>query len=175
MISIQWRERLTYLAMSLVVGWHSFAIIVAPAPNDSAMLQSFRFLVQPYLSLFRLDNHWNFFAPSVGRHAIFRYIMEDAAGKQYVFAPVEEATSSVPSYVMWREFKYLFDEVMLAPEARSEVTAAILCRKHASLNPASISLLQMQELDFWPEDYLQGHRTLDPAFVTVHTLANLKC
>ena len=174
MISMRWRRRLTYLIMSLVVGWHSIAVMVAPAPDSSATVQTLRFLVQPYLSLFRLDNKWNFFVP-VGKHMQFRYVVEDTAGKRHVFIPVEEASGSLPRYVMWREFKYFHEGVMEAPEVRGDAFAALLCRRHASLNPVSISLLQVQELDFSPEDYLYGRRPLDPEFVTVNTLADIKC
>ena len=76
MSSTPWRDRLTYLAMSLVVAWHSFAMVVGPAPGNSTLVQSLRPLVQPYISLFRLDTSWNFFAP-VGKHTQFRYVIED--------------------------------------------------------------------------------------------------
>ena len=175
MISAAWRARLTYLAMSLVVGWHSFAIIVAPMPDGSGMVQWFRFVAQPYLSLFRLDNNWSFFAPSVGKHMQFRYVVEDAAGTRHEFVPVLERTWSLPRYWMWREFKYLFDALMESPDARSERATALLCKKHAALKPVAVSLIQVQELDFWPEDYLQGHRPLDPDFVEVTTLTNAAC
>jgi hypothetical protein len=170
-----WRERVTYLAMSLVVGWHTLAMIVAPAPEGSTMMQTFRFLVQPYLSLFRLDNQWNFFAPSVGKHLQFRYVVEDVAGKRTVFIPVEDIGRSFPRYVMWREFKYFYEGIMEAPEIRGAAITALLCRRHASLKPAGISLLRVQELDFWPQDYLQGRRPLDPEFVSVETLTNIEC
>jgi hypothetical protein len=175
MIATQWRERLTYLAMSFVVAWHSFAIIVAPMPDSSTMVQWFRLLVQPYVSLFRLDNQWNFFAPSVTRQTQFRYAVEDAAGERHVFVPAEEVSWSLPHYVMWREFKYLYEGVMENPEGYGERVTTLLCRKHASLKPVSVSLLQAQELDFWPENYLQGQRPLDPAFVAVRTLTNAGC
>jgi len=175
MISIQWRERLTYLMMSLVVGWHGFAIVVAPAPDSSATVQSFRLLLQPYLSLFRLDNAWNFFAPSVGRHSQFRYVIEDTAGKEHTFVPSQELNWSIPRYVWWREFKYLYDGIMEAPEIRGDAIAALLCRKHASLDPVSIPLLQIQEQDFRPEDHLRGKHPLDPEFVTVNTLRRVNC
>jgi len=175
MIAAPWRERLLYLAMSLVVGWHSFAIIVAPMPDSSAMVQWFRFLIQPYVSLLRLDNNWNFFAPSVGKHAQFRYAVEDEAGQRHVFVPAEETSWSAPHYVMWREFKYLYEGIMENPEGYSAKVTALLCSKHASLKPVSVSLLQAQELDFWPEDYLQGYRPLDPNFVAVRTLTNAGC
>jgi hypothetical protein len=174
MISKRWRGRLAYLAMSLIVGWHSVAIIVAPTPANSTIVQTLRFLVQPYLSLFRLDNQWNFFAP-VGKHMQFRYVVEDAAGKRHVFIPVEEASDSIPRNVMWRELKYFYEGVTEAPEVRGNAIVSLLCRKHASLNPVSISLLQVQEMEFSVDDFLQGHRPLDPEFVTVNTLANIKC
>jgi hypothetical protein len=174
MTSMQWRERLTYLAMSLVVAWHSTALIVAPMPNGSTMAQTFGALLQPYLSLLRLDNQWNFFVP-VGRHAQFRYVVEDAAGKQHVFTPVDEASGSVARYVMWREFKYLYEGVMEAPAIRGERITTLLCQKHAALNPASVTLLQVQELDFWPDDYLRGRRPLEPEFTFVSTLTHIMC
>jgi len=174
MIAAQWRERLTYLAMSLIVGWHSLAMIVAPTPDSSTMVQTLRFLLQPYLTLFRLDNRWNFFAP-VGKYMQFRYVVVDAAGKRHVFIPTEEASGTVARYVMWRELKYSYEAFLEAPGTLAAAVGARLCRKHASLNPVSISLLQVQELAFSPQDYLQGHRPLDPEFVTVNTLADTKC
>jgi hypothetical protein len=174
MIWLRWRERLVFLAMSLVVAWHSFAIIVAPTPAGSTIVQTSRALVQPYLSLFRLDNQWNFFVP-VTKYTQFRYLVEDAAGKQHLFIPVEEPSESVSRYVMWREFKYFFEGVMEAPQLRAPRIGALLCQKHASLKPVAISFLQVQELDFWPENYLQGGRPLDPEFISVGTLANVRC
>ena len=76
---------------------------------------------------------------------------------------------------MWREFKYFYEGVMEAPQIRGDAITALLCRRHASLNPVSISLMQVQELEFSPEDYLRGRRPLDPEFVAVNTLANIKC
>jgi hypothetical protein len=66
--SQQWRERLVYAAMSLLLVWHTIAIVVASAP-DSLMTRSVRPLLHPYVTLFRLDNHWGFFSPNVAaRH-----------------------------------------------------------------------------------------------------------
>jgi hypothetical protein len=173
-ISKRSRERLIYLGMSLIVGWHGFAIIIAPSPDSSAIVQTLRPIVQPYLSLFRLDDKWNFFVPA-GKFMHLRYVVEDAAGKQHLFIPAEDPSGSVARYAMWREFKYLYEGVMEIPEVRSEPFAALLCRKHAALDPVSISFLQVQELDFSPQDYLQGHRRFDPEFISVNTLATVKC
>ena len=141
MNSTPWRQRLTYLAMSLVVGWHSLAMIVSPAPNGSAIVYSLRLLFHPYLALFRLETPWNFFAP-VGKHAEFRYVVEDAAGNQYTFVPSEEASRSLAGYVWWREFKYLNDGIMASPDFRGDAAGARLCQRHASLKPVSVTLLR---------------------------------
>lgn len=170
-----WRDRLVYGAMSLIVGWHSLAMIVAPMPDDSAPVKMFRSILQPYLSLFRLDNKWNFFAPSVGKHLQFRYVVEDAKGHQHVFIPVLEPSESIAHYVMWREFKYFYEGVMEAPDLRGYAIAPKLCKRHASLQPISISLLQVQEEVFSPDDYLRGHRPQDPEFMTVNVLAKIDC
>jgi hypothetical protein len=170
-----WRDRLTYGAMSLVVGWHSLAMIIAPMPDDSELVQTFRFILQPYLSLFRLDNKWNFFAPSVGRHLQFRYVVEDSKGGQHVFIPVLEPRESVAHYVMWRELKYFYEGVMEAPDIRGYAIVPLSCQRHASLNPVAITLQQVQEGAFSPDDYLRGHRPQDPEFMTVNTLSKIDC
>jgi hypothetical protein len=174
LISLRWRQRLIYLAMSLVVAWHSFAIIVAPTPSGSTMMQTFRAIVQPYLSLFRLDNQWNFFVP-VGKHMQFRYVIEDAGGKQHYFIPAEEAAGSIPRYVMWRQFKYFYEGVMEAPDVRGDRIVELLCQRHAALKPVAISLLQVQELEFPLEAFRAGRRPLDPEFIVVNTLAKVNC
>ena len=88
-ISIDWRRRLTYGAMSLLVAWHTIAMVIAPAP-DSDISEAARSLFHPYLTLFWLDNHWGFFAPDVRSGRQFRYVIEDATGKRHAFIPGEK-------------------------------------------------------------------------------------
>jgi len=169
-----WWKRLTYLVMSLVVGWHSLALIIAPLPDNSAALRWVRSYMTPYLNLFRLDNKWSFFAPNVGRQLVFRYIVEDTEGKEHTFEPLNEPHWSFPKYAMWRQFKYLYDSILGDPEAYVAV-AALLCRQHAPLKPVAVSFVQVEELDFWAEHYRNGHRPLDPDFVKVTRLTNTSC
>jgi hypothetical protein len=170
MISKQWRERLIYLAMSLFVAWHTFAMVVGP--NSSVTAQSARFLLQPYLSLFRLESTWSFFAPSVGKHSQFRYVIEDRAGKEHTFVPVDELNWVLPSDYWFRNWYYGTIEF---PEIHGDFFAALFCRKHAALDPVSVTLLAIQEQDFWPEDHLNGKHPLDPDFVAVDTLKKVAC
>jgi len=170
----RWRARLTTLAMSLLVGWHSLALFVAPAPADSTTVQALRSVLQPYLSLLRLDTGWGFFAP-VGKHAQFRYVIKDGGGIDHTFVPTEEAATSIPKYVWWREWKYLFDGIMESAEARASSLGPLLCREHPELDPLFVTLVKIQEENYLPDDVVNGKRPLDPEYATVETLVRIPC
>ena len=171
MISKKLRGRLIYLAMSLFVGWHTMAMILAPAPDDNSTIESLRFPFQPYLSFFKLQNTWAFF-DDISRSHQLRYVINDAAGKQHTFVPIDDFEWFHPRY-NW--FKITYWAVMESPELYGEYFAASSCRRHAALKPASVDLLLIQEEDFRPEDLLRGHRPLDPQFTTVNTLMRVDC
>lgn len=173
MIAKQWRARLTYLIMSLFVTWHTIAIILAPFQHlqQSATAPSFQFLVQAYHTLLRLENTWSFFAP-VSRSHQFRYVIEDVAGDKHAFAPVTEFKWFHPRY-SWFERAYW--GIMTKPELYSDYFADFFCRKHVALNPVSITLQEIQEEDFQPEDHLNGRHPLDPDYVTENNLKQVAC
>jgi len=110
----RWKRRL-YMIMSFFVCWQTLAIIVPPMPQGSRLVQSLRSVLQPYITIFRLDNSWSFFAPGVGRGGEFRYVVEGSDGRRHVFHPTEEK-GSVPEFYMWREWKYFYDKVMLSAD-----------------------------------------------------------
>lgn len=172
MIAKPWRDRLTYFAMSAFVAWHTVAIMVAPAPDDGVAVQSLRAVFQPYLSLFRLDNLWDFFAPTVGKGTQFRYIIEDSTGERHTFVPVESLSWFHPSYFWFRSWYYA---VIENPETHADTAAALLCHEHAALHPVWITLLGIDEGDFAPDDLLSGKHPMDPEFVKVNTLKRVKC
>src|SRR5215813_5609252 len=134
------RKRLTYAAMSVFLAWHTVALIVAPAPLSSMIAQRLRVPLQPYLSLFRLDNPWNFFAPYSGSMNMsqFRYVIEDRAGQKRVFMPEREFSGFSPSYFWFRGW---YTEIADHPDDYADIAAALYCKKHAMLNPVSVTLL----------------------------------
>jgi len=168
----RWRERLAYTAMSVVVAWHTLAIVVAPAPEDSAAVTSVRRLLDPYLTLFYLDDKWDFFAPAVDRGTQFRYIIEDASGDRHAFVPQQEINWFHPIY---RRIGYWYDALVESPDTFSDFIVAALCRKHAALHPVSITLIGIQEQDFSPADQLNGKHPLDPDIAAVSTLKVAPC
>jgi hypothetical protein len=172
--SIPWRQRLTYLAMSLVVAWHSVAMMVSPAPNGSEIVYALRLVFHPYLAFFRLETPWNFFAP-VGKHAEFRYVVVDGAGQEHTFVPSEEPARSLSRYVWWRELKYFNDGIMASPQFRGDAAGALLCQRHAALKPRSVTLLEVAEQNYGRADELLGKRPLDPEFAVIVPLRSVAC
>lgn len=175
MISNAWRERLTYAAMSVLVAWHTLALVVAPAPTSSVTAQGLRVFLQPYLSLLRLDNPWNFFAPVYdGRLQMsqFRYVIENKAGEKPTFVPEVEFSWFRPSYFWFNGWN---SAVIDSPEDYANIAASLYCRKHASLQPVSVTLLEIQENEFTPADFLAGKQRWDPPFVTEKIIKNVAC
>ena len=171
-----WRERLVYVAMSLLVAWHTFVMVVAVSP-DSVITRAAWSLIYPYVILFNLDNYWGFFAPKVGPSYQFRYVVEDAAGRKHMFIPTDQLSRFSPNSIWLRDhYRVIMDSV----DTYGDITVAKLCREHAALRPVAISLLEVEGIEgegkeFGPQDRRLGKNPLDPEFVTVHTLKTIRC
>jgi len=165
------RERLAYVAMSVLVVWHTIAMVVAAAP-DSNLTWAARSLWQPYLTLFRLENNWGFFAPNVPRGRQFRYTIEDAAGTKRTFIPEDKVNRLHPNSLSILD---RYKEVMLSPDLYGDAIAEALCREHSALRPVTITLLEVAQKEFSPMDRLDGKHPLDPAFIEVNTLRTMRC
>jgi hypothetical protein len=168
----QWRERLTYTAMSVFVAWHTFALVIAPVPQSSMIAQALRPLLHPYLTFFSLDNNWDFYAPDVPPGRQFRYEIVDASGNRHSFRPTDDLSWLHPNY-WW--FRGWYDGVMDYPETYADQFAAVLCRKHAALHPTSIDFLMLEVGDFSADDHLSGKQPLDSEFVTETTVKQVTC
>jgi hypothetical protein len=170
-MSSRWRAPLAYAAMSLLVVWHTVAMVVAAAP-ESDITRAARPLFDPYLTLFRLDNQWGFFAPNVSTGSQFRYIVENADGNRQTFTPDERLSRFHPTSIWFRD-RYV--AVMERSETFGEAAAAALCQEHAALRPVSVTLLAVDQKAFGPADRLAGKHPLDPEFVNVVTLKTVRC
>jgi hypothetical protein len=165
------RERLAYAAMSLLVVWHTLAMALASAP-ESAVTASARPLFQPYLTLFRLDNNWGFFAPTVELGGQFRYIVEDAAGQRHTFIPAEKLSRFLPTSI-W--FKDRYKDIIESVQTHGQAATAAFCLEHAALRPVAITFVELEQRDFSPADRLSGKHPLDPEFVDERTLEAIRC
>lgn len=171
MIWNRWRQRVTYLVMSAFVAWHTLAMVIAPAPDSSVLVRTLRVALQPYLTFFRLDNPWNFFAPTIGG-AQLRYSLEDAAGAHHTFTPTEQLNWFHPDFFWFRDWHFAIADY---PELYADRAGALLCRKHASLHPVSITFVQYKQRSFTPADQLSGKHPMDPEFVSVNAVKTVQC
>jgi len=172
MMAKVWRERVTYAAMSLLVGWHTVAMMVAPAPRGSDLVRGARVVFAPYLQLFALDNNWDFFAPEVGKDSFLRYVLKDDAGVEHSFDSDASLNWFHPTSI-W--FGAWYFAVLDFPEDFGEETGALFCREHADLHPVAITLFEVTEKDYGPLDRLSGKQPLDPAFIKVTELKSFAC
>jgi len=166
---------LVYLAMSLFVGWHSLAMIIAPAPYGSPIIEGLHAMVRPYLSLFRLESAWTFFTNVAAvKLPQFRYVVTDAEGNEHTFIPVLDFKWYHPRY-NWFERIYwsLMDQT--DPEKFGNHLAPKLCHQHAAIRPVEITFQSVRPGDFWPDDQLAGYHPLDPEYSTTYTLMSVAC
>jgi hypothetical protein len=163
--------RTAYVAMSLLVVWHTLAMVVATAP-ESDITRAARAVMNPYLTLFRLDNNWGFFAPDVPRGMQFRYVIEDAGGTRHTFIPEQSVGWLHPNSILVRD---RYRAMMLSPDVHVDAMADALCRKHADLKPVNITLIEGEQREFTPDDWLNGRRPLDEEFVQLHTMRDTRC
>jgi hypothetical protein len=166
------RERLIFMVMSAFVVWHTVAIMVAPASDNSALAQSLRRVFGPYLTLFRLDSRWDFYAPNIGRGQQLRYVIEGADGNHRTVAAAGDWGWFHPAYWWFRSWN---DAVIASPDRYADRAIASLCRQHAALRPAAITLLRIEQQDFTPDDHLAGRHPLDAEFVTESTIKRGLC
>jgi len=167
-----WRQRAIYAAMSAFLAWQSFAILAAPLPEGSAVARALRPILHPYVSLLLLDNHWDFFAPNVEAGYELRYILETADGASRILVPMKKISWFHPYYIWTDQWQ---DAIIDRPETYADLAAALFCREQASWRPASVTLVKVEQKDFWPQDYLAGKRPFDPDFVTEKVLTRVPC
>jgi hypothetical protein len=164
-------QRLAYLAMSILLAWHTFAMVIGPAP-ENPITEAARSLVQPYLIFFRLQHPWDFFAPTVDTGYHFSYVIEDKAGEKHNFTPGDRLNNLHPTSI-WMKDRYA--KIMAEPATYGDAAGAALCLEHASLNPVSVTLLENQHNEFWPRDLLKGKSPSDAEFVEAKTLRTVAC
>jgi len=145
-----WRRYAVYTAVSAFLAWHSFVMLTAPLPEASAVAQALSPILHPYLSLFSLDNRWDFFAPSVRPGYELRYILETADGSSRVVVPMKKISWYNP-YFIWTDMWQ--DAIIDHPETYADLAAGLFCREQGSLRPTAVSLMDVEQREFWPQDF----------------------
>jgi len=119
-----------------------------------------------------MESSWSFYAPYVRVEPEFRYVVEDASGERHTFVPSDKLSRFHPIDI-WVKDWYI--HVMDTPETYGDAVAAYLCREHALLHPVSITLMEIEQNEFSPEDQLSGKHPFDPEFLDEKTLTTVQC
>jgi predicted DCC family thiol-disulfide oxidoreductase YuxK len=172
MVSKKWRGRSLYTVASLFLAWHTVSTMLAPLPDKNAIVHAFRTVFQPYLTLTGTDTTWDFFSPLSSSYE-FRYVIEDAAGNQHTFTPIADVSWLTPNH-RWDE--RIFATLISTPTLIGGYFANEFCREHAALKPVAVTMLYLEEKEFWPQDYFLGkQRTTDPANYNLYPLLRAGC
>jgi hypothetical protein len=158
--------------MSLFLAWHTLALVIAPMP-PSQTTTFLRTFLQPYLSLLKLDNKWDFYAPGIDPWRQFRYVIDDSAGNAHSFAPSEKLSHFHPDFWWLRDW---YGAIMDAPDIYGDYAVEKFCRRHAALDPVSITLLKVEvDGEVSPVDYAKGARPMQSEYSTTTTLKQAPC
>ena len=127
---------------------------------------------RPYLHALALDTRWAFFAPDPTRGRALRYTVEDARGARHEFRPSETLSRWEPGY-----FRLTTLYAAIRPDAPALVASAggHLCRRHAGLEPRSVTFTLRDATVVTPEEYLAGARPLDARHVAEQVLPPVAC
>ena len=166
------RERLTIVAMSAFVAWHTLAIMTAPLPSDSDLAQRLRRVFTPYLTLFRLDTNWDSLPPTVSQRPQLRVVIEGGDGHRHVYMPMDELSRFHPAF---RAMASWHREIIESPDTYAEHAAEFFCRRHARLKPKSVTFLEIEEDDYRPSHRLRGQQPRDPDLVAILPVTTAEC
>jgi hypothetical protein len=172
MLPKAWRQRVSYVVMSAFVTWHSFAIVVAPAPRSSEVVQNLRSLLHPYLTVLSLDNRWNFFAPNVYSGYRLHYIVADADGATHTLVPLDEFNWYSPSFIWMSKWHHA---IVVAPQLFADPAVALFCREHITSKPIQVTLANVKQKKFSPQDHLDGKYPFDTEFVAESVIKRVQC
>jgi hypothetical protein len=158
------------LAASLFVMWHAFALVVAPFP-PSYLSGSVHAAIFPYLSVLYLDTDWNFFAPTPAPGRFVRYVVQARDGGSHAFRLTEDRGPG-PSAMRLRK---VYDGIHPDRPEHYESVGRFLCRRHAGLEPVTVTFSVHRQIPITPEAYVAGRRPLDADLVEVETLPTVSC
>ena len=158
------------LVASLFVVWHAFALVVAPFP-PSYLSGSVHAAIFPYLSVLYLDTDWNFFAPTPAPGRFVRYVIQARDGSSHAFRLTEDRRPG-PSAMRLRK---VYDGIHQDRPEHYASVGRFLCRRHAGLEPVTVTFSVHRQIPITPEAYVAGRRPLDADLVEMETLPPVSC
>jgi hypothetical protein len=169
------RQKLLYFFASVFLIWHSFALVIGPAPQ-SYMRDGLYNIFKPYLSLFRLNNAWAFYAPEPDLGGVLNYKVINKDGDAHEFdIYAEQLDKWSASYFRYNAF---FNNIAWDSEEYRryrESYTQYLCRRHSELSPQSIVLVRITQTPLSYKDYVNGARPLDPDFALAQPDEPARC
>ena len=169
------RQKILYLIASVFLIWHTFALLIGPAPQ-SYIRDNLLGIYEPYLSVFRLNNAWAFYAPEPDLGGVLNYKVLDNDGNEHQFDIYHDYLDRwSASYFRYNAFFNNIEWNSAEYRRYRKSYIQYLCRKHSNLSPKSIALIRIAQIPLSPEDYINGARPLDPDFTESRPSEPTRC
>lgn len=159
------------IVASLFITWQALAIIIGPAPGSYLMSKVYP-IFKPYLVALHLNNEWGFFAPDPAKGTLLRYIVTDSQDNKHIFKLTENLKRSDHGFLRYTS---LYLTVGRNNESFVASAKEYLCKKHKSIEAKSIQFFMGHQQSITPEEFIEGHRPLDDAYMDVEYLSVLDC
>lgn len=170
-------RRLGYALFSLFILWHVAAITIVGPFSKSYLRDGLMQVFGGYLSFFKLDRSWPFYAPNPAYGRIMRYETIDGDGKRALYPLTQARDKFDHAYFRYTNFYfYLFNNPQYSKARGYDVSVArYLCGQHANDKTVAINFIVLNQKRLTYLDYQQGKRPQDPDFLTQKEFGPYPC
>ncbi|WP_455209555.1 hypothetical protein [Kaarinaea lacus] len=177
---MDWSQRARsagFVLLSAFLIWHTIGITIVGPFSKSYLRDSLMNVYQHYLAAFHLDRSWPFYAPNPFLGSILSYETVSAAGETRTYPLTQSREKFAHSYFRYTNFyAYLFSNPEYTKKRGYDLSVArYLCSQHLDSNITSINFILLNQTTFTYEDYRNGKRPLDDAFLKKTVFGPYRC
>ena len=163
--------------LSIFILWHAIAITIVGPFGNSHLRRNLMQVYQDYLAIFHLDRAWAFYSPNPVPGSMLSYQTTAATGEQQTYPLSHARGKFAHAYFRYTNFyAYLFSDPTYSQQRGYDKSVAnFLCRQHPASNIKEIHILLLSQKLVSFEDYREGKRPLDEAYLTKAVLGPYPC
>ena len=168
---MDWTQRTRsagFIILSVFIIWHAIGIVIVGPFGKSYLRDNLMNIYQHYLAVFHLDRSWPFYAPNPFLGSILSYETVSVSGNTNTYPLTQSREKFDHSYFRYTNFyAYLFsDPEYTKKRGYDKSVARYLCNQHSGSDVTAINFILLSQTTFTYEDYRNGKRPLDEAFIT---------
>lgn len=162
--------------LSIFIVWHALAIVFVGPFSYSHLRSSLMTYFHGYLTFFRLDHSWPFYAPNVFRGSILKYETTSQSGETKIYPLTQAKKKFNHAYFRYTNFySYLFSDLEYTKKrGYDKEVVRYLCSRHDE-NITQINFILLLQKPFSHVDYQNGKRPLDKEYLEKSVIGPYSC